>query len=167
METFFKKSSFLAGEAFLSLQIKVEPLNYYFSIIHRNKGTFRNQWQSLYNSLLIAIVIAYCKNRTWVFFFLFFVFSPYIGLVPEVISGKKLNIGFKSLGIHLWCVLEAGSFHVLCPGRKPARTDGKILSLQNEVNEKNKLTRPQNTQILFSSILLRILQSLLNKSRML
>ena len=30
--------------------IKVEPLNSYFSIIQRKKGTFRNQWQSLYSS---------------------------------------------------------------------------------------------------------------------
>ena len=37
--------------------------------------------------------------------------------------------GVKSLGIHLWAVLEAASFQVLCPELEHARTDGKILAL--------------------------------------
>ena len=75
---------------------KVEPLNYYFSIIHRNKGTFRNQWQSLYNSLLIAIVIAYCKNRTWVFFFLFLFFPLTLALFQKLFQARNWTLGLKA-----------------------------------------------------------------------
>ena len=44
--------TFFLFNPFPLFQIKVEPLNSYFSIIQRKKGTFRNQWQSLINSLL-------------------------------------------------------------------------------------------------------------------
>ena len=43
--------TFFLFNPFPLFQIKVEPLNSYFSIIQRKKGTFRNQWQSLYSSL--------------------------------------------------------------------------------------------------------------------
>ena len=42
--------TFFLFNPFPLFQIKVEPLNSYFSIIQRKKGTFRNQWQSLINS---------------------------------------------------------------------------------------------------------------------
>ena len=42
--------TFFLFNPFPLFQIKVEPLNSYFSIIQRKKGTFRNQWQSLYSS---------------------------------------------------------------------------------------------------------------------
>ena len=45
----------------------------------------------------------------------------------------------KSLGIHLWSVLEAASIQVLCPELEHARTDGKILALHKEVIWKKKL----------------------------
>ena len=49
----FFLSNFFLLNVFPLFQIKVEPLNSYFSIIQRKKGTFRNQWQSLINSLFL------------------------------------------------------------------------------------------------------------------
>ena len=48
---FFFLSNFFPFQPFSFISDKVEPLNSYFSIIQRKKGTFRNQWQSLINSL--------------------------------------------------------------------------------------------------------------------
>ena len=48
--------TFFLFNPFPLFQIKVEPLNSYFSIIQRKKGTFRNQWQSLYSSPLFWII---------------------------------------------------------------------------------------------------------------
>ena len=42
--------TFFLFNHFPLFQIKVEPLNSYFSIIQRKKGTIKNQWQSLINS---------------------------------------------------------------------------------------------------------------------
>ena len=50
----FSFRTFFLLNLFPLFQIKVEPLNSYFSIIQRKKGTFRNQWQSLYSFRIIC-----------------------------------------------------------------------------------------------------------------
>ena len=64
--------------------------------------------------------------------------------------------GVKSLGIHLWAVLEAASFQVLCPELEHARTDGKILALHKEVIWNNvKLSQNEwatNISMIFLSL---------------
>ena len=71
--------TFFLFNPFPLFQIKVEPLNSYFSIIQRKKGTFRNQWQSLINTgtamlsnalLLTAVgetvlILAQCLETSW------------------------------------------------------------------------------------------------------
>ena len=70
--------------------------------------------------------------------------------VPGVVRVRQERVlqiekwGLKALASTCGLFQSPASFHVLCPGLKPARTDGKILSLQNGVNEKNKLTPCQN-----------------------
>ena len=44
------------------------------------------------------------------------------------------------MGIHLWSVLEAASFQVLCPELEHARTDGKILALHKRKSFEKKET---------------------------
>ena len=47
--------------AFSIFQIKMEPINSHFLTILGKKGTFRNQWQSLINSLKVLKMLKVLK----------------------------------------------------------------------------------------------------------